>query len=655
MVSRLPVRVLEGIVISAKHLTNNLIGRRGFLILAGIAPLTWLFARRNAHGQPSPPPVVSPPSSVAPPSTVTTPGQPTSSGTTLANFPDQTADSSGLRLTRDRGRLLLAFIPSLSLADIERRLSDSHTGIMLESRKGRVNHTEHRFWVEALGNDITQQQVSNLENFLGTDLDWIGPVYSRPNPLQGTNDILLCPLPMVLLVQPKPGASPSAIGNILNQYQLQEVPKISNLLVSKRYFVLKKGSGKAVYLTVRDILNDANALNLIKELRFDYMPFLNPSASCCTTGSAMPPNDQHYQSGAQWNMNRIRAGNLTNGTTCLPHSTGLTGWEICRGDSSVVIGMIDREGFFLTHPDLQQNYLNSGQTYNFPNDPEAGAGQTSSAYPHGTQCAGVAAAIHNVSGVAGIAGQCKILPIRPQNGTATEVAASVRWAADHGAHVISMSFGWFLQSTDQTLTDLNAAIDYAFQTKHKVLCAATMNNGNEIWVFGSPQVIPNGIHYPANYYPAVIACGASNCLDKRCDIYSGIRDFPYPWKGSNYGDQLSVVAPGTSIPTTTILYYDLDFWGTSAATPHIAGLAALLLSHYPLLISNPAKVREIIERTADKVPYPSMYNIAKASGSWNNEMGYGRINVYRALNEGSNYIGSYCGAPPSAPVNLQVQ
>jgi subtilisin family serine protease len=220
-----------------------------------------------------------------------------------------------------------------------------------------------------------------------------------------------------------------------------------------------------------------------------------------------------------------------------------------------------------------------------------------------------------------------------------------------------MSFGWFLQPTDPTLTDLNTAIDYAY-SKFIVLCAATMNNGNEILVNGSPQVIPNGIHYPANYYPAVIACGASNCLDNRCDIHNGIRDFPSPWKGSNYGDQLSVVAPGTKIPTTTIPNYDLNFWGTSAATPHIAGLAALLMSHYSQLKRNPAKVREIIERTADKVPYVSMYNSVKASGSWNNEMGYGRINVYRALSEGSNYLGPEMGGDitsPMAPQGLLVQ
>lgn len=70
--------------------------------------------------------------------------------------------------------------------------------------------------------------------------------------------------------------------------------------------------------------------------------------------------------------------------------------------------------------------------------------------------------------------------------------------------------------------------------------------------------------------------------------------------------------------------------GTSAATPHVAGLAALLLSLYPGVTN--AQVRNIIEQTAEKVGgYAYAYDGIHTNGTWHQEPGYGRINVFRAL------------------------
>jgi subtilisin family serine protease len=147
-----------------------------------------------------------------------------------------------------------------------------------------------------------------------------------------------------------------------------------------------------------------------------------------------------------------------------------------------------------------------------------------------------------------------------------------------------------------------------------VICAPTDNSGLA------------SIAYPASN-PNVIACGASDKSDKRCSF-------------SNYGTELSIVAPGTMIVTTDATglvpsdIYKSNWEGTSAAAPQVAGLAALLFSKYPALTSK--KVRDIIERSADKVggytysafkpsgaPYPN--------GTWNDKTGYGRINVLKAL------------------------
>jgi hypothetical protein len=116
--------------------------------------------------------------------------------------------------------------------------------------------------------------------------------------------------------------------------------------------------------------------------------------------------------------------------------------------------------------------------------------------------------------------------------------------------------------------------------------------------------------------------------------------------GSNYGPEISVVAPGVDIPTTDIQGsagfgagdFITDFWGTSAATPHVAGLAALLISANSTLRN--VDVQRIIERTADKVGNLP-YLLWGAHGLWNDEMGYGRINAYRALRIASTSRGGF--------------
>ncbi len=118
--------------------------------------------------------------------------------------------------------------------------------------------------------------------------------------------------------------------------------------------------------------------------------------------------------------------------------------------------------------------------------------------------------------------------------------------------------------------------------------------------------------------------------------------------GSNYGDQLDIMAPGVFIPTTDIQntagynntnpIHDNDFsnrsytnWfnGTSAATPHVAGVAALILSANPFLTGQ--QVRNTIESTAQKVRtdlYTYSTVSGRSNGTWNNQMGYGLVNAY---------------------------
>jgi subtilisin family serine protease len=163
------------------------------------------------------------------------------------------------------------------------------------------------------------------------------------------------------------------------------------------------------------------------------------------------------------------------------------------------------------------------------------------------------------------------------------------------------------------------------------------------------------IQYPASHW-RVLAVGASDANDKRQTRTNG---FSPAWD-SRYGSNLSVVAPGVLIRTTDLGGgYDANgpgftgFIGTSAAAPHVAGLAALILSlqpdrgrFSPVWLDPPRngltnyQVSRIIEESAEKVGgYTYHKDPLHPWGSWNSEMGYGRINVANALRLARDYMG----------------
>ena len=101
--------------------------------------------------------------------------------------------------------------------------------------------------------------------------------------------------------------------------------------------------------------------------------------------------------------------------------------------------------------------------------------------------------------------------------------------------------------------------------------------------------------------------------------------------GSNFGSELDIVAPGAFIPTTTENNGIVpDFGGTSAAAPHVTGVAALILAENPCLTG--AQVRDIIESTAQKEgSYNYMPTAGRPNGSWHEEVGYGLLDAYESL------------------------
>jgi len=285
------------------------------------------------------------------------------------------------------------------------------------------------------------------------------------------------------------------------------------------------------------------------------------------------PNDPYWD--YQWNMRLIRA-----------HQA----WDITTGTSAITVAIIDT-GVDRYHPEFYGRIVQGWDFVN--NDP----------YPdddhwHGTHVAGIAAAQGNNSrGVAGVAWNVKIMPLKvldySGDGTYANLAAAIVWAADRGVKVLNMSLGG-----DESSKVLADAVDYAYRKGCLMVAAA----GNER---------TNQVFYPAAY-TQVIAVSAVN-------YYSGTAWY------SNYGPEIEVAAPGGdggySIPSTVPGWYGYYTYaiGTSMATPHVAGLAALLWSANPSLTA--AQVRYCITSTAVDLGNPGR--------DW--YYGYGVIDAAEAL------------------------
>lgn len=289
------------------------------------------------------------------------------------------------------------------------------------------------------------------------------------------------------------------------------------------------------------------------------------------------PNDTVFEQ--QWALRKIQA----------PEA-----WDITTGNE-IVIALLDT-GVSNSHPDLKNKLVEGYDFANRDHDPNDDEG-------HGTYTAGVAAASsNNGQGIAGVCWGCRIMPIKVLNsrgqGDDANIAAAIRWATDRGVRIISMSLG----GPDNTEV-LRDAVQYA--ADRNVLLIAASGNG---------QADGNQANYPAAY-PSVLAVAATTANDQ-------VTGF------STTGDYLDISAPGVGVWSTLWSRSDGNTYGasngTSAACPHVAGAAALVLSIRPDLTAN--QVAEILQSTADDQGTPG----------WDPLGGYGRLNVLRAVQAASD-------------------
>jgi len=295
-------------------------------------------------------------------------------------------------------------------------------------------------------------------------------------------------------------------------------------------------------------------------------------------------------------------------------------WDFEKGNSDVIVAVIDG-GVDYNHPDIMNNmWPEIG--YNFVND-------TAVIIPedHATHVAGTIAAVSNngvgVSGIAGGSGSgdgvkimsCQVFSSNNSGGFATAPI----WAADHGAVISQNSWGYTDPEVyDQATLD---AIDY-FNQNAGTQPGSPLAGG--ITIFAAGNEGKTGNYYPGCYSGA-FSVAATNPADVR-SYYS------------NYGGWVDISAPGgeqsfANDPNgilSTIQGGNYGFMqGTSMACPHVSGVAALVVSHLPGLIT-PDELKTLLQESSDDHYSQNPIYVGL--------LGAGRLNAYNAITEAETYL-----------------
>lgn len=371
------------------------------------------------------------------------------------------------------------------------------------------------------------------------------------------------------------------------------------------------------------VVNFASGLDIHRAVRaFSSDPAVEYAEPIPINMKCEVPDDEMY--GSQWH---------------LPHIKAPEAWDIHKGEDGpeVLIAIVD-DAVEWRHEDLIDNVWQNlgedadgdghviefdGSDWIFDPDDENGIDDDGNGYvddfvgwdfintegeedndptpeysseDHGTHCIGIAnATTNNATDVAGAAWNVKFLTCKGSNSPGLSLEGdlyqAIIYCAEHGADVITNSWSGIYPSQSN-----KEAVLYARSLGSIVVAAASNDDNAEL-------------HYPASY-PTVISVAATSNDDQKASF-------------SNYGVAIDVCSPGVQIMSLTTndgtKYKD----GTSMATPLVAGQIALMQSYYPDW--TPEEIVYQLLATADEVN--------SVNPDYEYQLGYGRINAYRALTE----------------------
>lgn len=328
-----------------------------------------------------------------------------------------------------------------------------------------------------------------------------------------------------------------------------------------------------------------------------------------TPGSQSLPNDPSF--GILWGLhNTGQSGGTVDADIDAPEA-----WAISTGSPNVIVAVVDT-GVDYNHPDLAANMIGGYNAITGTTNPMDDNG-------HGTHCAGTIGAVgNNGIGIAGVNWNGKIMPLKFMGSSGTGMtsdAIKAFWGYARGARIFSNSWGRY--GTDSALRDaINLYPDALF------VCAS--GNGDD---YGNPYNTDSYPHSPSSLSNANIL--SMTATDRNDNLAS--------W--ANYGaTTVDVAAPGVSIystiPGNSYGYKS----GTSMATPHVAGVAALLKAVNPT--STVAQVKADI-----------MDGVEQKSGLSGKCVTGGRVNAYASLVSSTPLEAKFYGVPDTTVFPMTVR